>query len=365
MPDTMVEVVRPGAVGPIANALMSQAIFNGRFDTGLMRPYVETNSEGRIVGMYTNASCQARPVPVTNAILRKEEWIEYDRAVVAAAKIRLKGVADLYARGLVHNIPNGLATTVLEWEDMTELGTAQVNMDGSPQPDNDRLEFNMNYLPLPIIHKGFTLNVRHLAASRRGGSNLDTTQAYECSIAIADKLEGMLYNGLSSYAYGGGIIYGLRDFPHRITGSFANGHWDDLSPNSEGSIGDQILDDVLSMKADSIAHLHYGPWVLHIPTNFEKVLDRDYVTNYPKSIRSRLLEVEGLQGIIVADKMAADCALLVQVTPDVVRMVNGMMPTTVQWQELGGMVSHYRVMTIQVPQIRADANNNTGIVHYT
>lgn len=370
-----VEITRIGAAGPITNALMSSAVLNGKLDVGLMRPWVEMEKpdprglaqlagmEPRATGMFVNAGGQIRPV--TNAILRKEEWIEYDKAVVQAAKIRYRGIADLQKRGLTYNLTNGLGTTVLEWEKMSELGAAQMNMDGVPQPNNDRLEFDMEYLPLPIIHKGFSLNIRHLAASRRGGSNLDTTQAYECAAMIADYLENMLFNGALTYTFGGGVIYGYRDFDHRITGSLANGHWDDLQPNSEGSIGEQILQDVLNMKADSIAHKHYGPWVLYIPTGFEKMMDRDYVSGYPKSIRQRVLEITGIEDVVVVDKMAADCVLLVQMTPDVVRLVTGLPLTTVQWQEFGGMTTHYRVMTIQVPQIRADSNGNTGIVHYT
>jgi uncharacterized linocin/CFP29 family protein len=358
-----VEITRLNESGPITNSLMANAVLNGKLDVGLMRPWVETNQMQQPIGMFVNAAGMVRPV--ANAILRKEEWIEYDKAVVQASKIRLRGIADLQKRGLTYNLSNGLGTTVLEWEKMSELGAAQMNMDGVPQPNNDRLEFDMEYLPLPIIHKGFTLNIRHLSASRRGGSNIDTSQAYECSAMISDYLENMLFNGASTYTFGGGIIYGYRDAPHRITGSLDNGHWDDLTANSDGSIGEQILKDVLNMKADSISHKKYGPWVLYIPTNFEKMMDQDYVSGYPGSIRERILKTAGIEDIVVADKLAANNVLLVQMTPDTVRLVTGLPLTTVQWTEFGGMVSHYRVMTIQVPQIRADANDNCGIVHYT
>jgi len=357
-----VDVIQPGSVGPVANALMNMALNGGKLDVGLMRPYFDVDKRGR-VGAFVNAGGTARPV--ANATLRKDEWVEYDKALLQAAKLRLRGIADLQSRGLVFNIANGFGKTVFEWETMSELGAAQVNMDAVPQPDNDRLEFNMSYLPLPIVHKGFQINARVLAASRSTGNSLDTAQAFECAAMVSDKLEDILFNGLSSYAYGGGVIYGYRDFPSRITGSFGNGHWDDLEPNSEGSIGEQILQDVLNMKAASVAAHRYGPWVLYIPTGFEKVLGRDYVSGYPKSIRQRLLEVDGLEDVAVSDKMAADCALLVQMTPDVVRLVVGMPMTNVEWQSLGGMVHNYRVMTIMVPNLRADANGSTGIVHYT
>jgi hypothetical protein len=44
-------------------------------------------------------------------------------------------------------------------------------------------------------------------------------------------------------------------------------------------------------------------------------------------------------------------------------MVNGMPIRSIEWNTEGGMIMNYKVMTIQVPQIRADQNNRTGIVH--
>jgi len=53
----------------------------------------------------------------------------------------------------------------------------------------------------------------------------------------------------------------------------------------------------------------------------------------------------------------------VQQTSDVIREVVGMDITTVQWEEEGGMRLNFKVMAILVPQLRADFNGNTGIVH--
>jgi hypothetical protein len=39
--------------------------------------------------------------------------------------------------------------------------------------------------------------------------------------------------------------------------------------------------------------------------------------------------------------------------------------TTVQWEEQGGLLLNFKIMAIMVPQLRADHNGNTGIVHGT
>ena len=60
---------------------------------------------------------------------------------------------------------------------------------------------------------------------------------------------------------------------------------------------------------------------------------------------------------------AAYVMVMVQMTTDVVREVVGMDITTVQWETKGGMQLNFKVMAILVPQLRADQNGNTGIVH--
>ncbi len=37
--------------------------------------------------------------------------------------------------------------------------------------------------------------------------------------------------------------------------------------------------------------------------------------------------------------------------------------TTVQWESVGGMRLNFKVMAIQVPQLRADHYGNCGILH--
>ena len=61
--------------------------------------------------------------------------------------------------------------------------------------------------------------------------------------------------------------------------------------------------------------------------------------------------------------MAAANVLLVQTTSDVVRIVRGMGMQNVEWQTEGQFVNKYKVLTIQVPQIRSDQDGNCGIVH--
>lgn len=336
------------AFGPVANQLVASGM-----NINALRPYIEDDGK-----CYVSVNEEQSRL-VTHATLRKDEWKQYDQAIIKAATTRLTGVSDLYSRGLTYNIANGLGKTVLEYEDQSDIEDAEINMDGRTMGRMDRVEFQIKYLPLPIVHKEFQINARVLAASRTTGQALDTTNAELSSRKIAEKLESILFTGSSSFTYGGGTIYGYTDFPYRTTGSLAAA-W-----NGSSATGATIVEDVRNMKADSISDRHYGPWVLYVPTNFESVLDRDYSSGYPKTIRQRILEIEGIEAVRVADALTASNVVLVQMSPETVRMVVGMPVSMIQWSVDGGMLFKFKIMTIQVPQIRGDQNNRSGVVHYS
>ncbi|MBU2249826.1 MAG: bacteriocin family protein [Gammaproteobacteria bacterium] len=294
----------------------------------------------------------------TNDVLLYDEWKEIDKVVLASYMYRLVGVQDLLARNLNFSIPNGLGKTVLGYQDASDTTDAEISMDGVTRSKRDRPEFDISYLPLPLIHKDFSFSIREIEASRNGQMALDTTTASLSGRRVAEMIEQILFRGASTYTFGGGTLYGYCDEPNRNTGSLTGG-WDDSSTS-----GEEILDDVLAMKQALVTDRCYGPYGLYIPSNFETKIDADFKANSDKSIRSRLMEISGVLFVKVADKLAVDQVVLVQLTPDVVRMVTGLDITTVQWETDGGMRVNFKVMAIQVPQTRHDQSGRCGIAHY-
>jgi len=337
------------AFGDVASRLASSGM-----DIGMMRPFV--GNAGCFATLQAGTS-QAHNIQVNSATLRKDEWKMYDTAVVAAALQRLNAIKDLIDRNLVYRIPNGLGKTVLEYEDESDISDAEMNMSAVSKSKNDRFIYDMKYLPLPIIHKDFQINIRALTASRERGVPMDTRNAQGAARKVSEYAENLLANGSSSFAYGGGTIYGYTDAPNRNTGS--------LTAAWTTATGEQILGDVIDMKQDSIDARHYGPWALYIPTAYQTALDADFKAGSDKSIRERLMEVEGITAIKVLDKMTAGQVVLVEMMEDTVRLVEGLPIQTVQWQTEGGMILHYKVMTIMVPQVRYDQNSRSGITHYS
>lgn len=338
--------------GPVANTLMRY-----NFDPGCLRPWL-ADDDPRYAFITVNG--ENIPVNNTNVTLRKLDWIELDRAVVKAAKERLRLVADLRAAGLTYNIPNGMSKTVLETERQSDISAATMSMDGLRKGNADRPVFDLAGLPLPIIHKDFDFSARQVMASRNGGSPLDVTTAELASRRVAEYAEDLAIGAVSGYSFAGGTIYGLTTFPSRITAHV-------YEPTETGWDADQLISDVLRMRQLAYNKKHYGPFVLYTSLAWDEYLDKDYVLTggnvATQTIRERLRDIQGIQDVVTLDRLSSGFRIvLVQQTTDVIREVIGLDFTTVSWQEQGGLQLNFKVMAILVPQLRADINGNTGIV---
>lgn len=337
---------------------VGQRLLAARFDPNVLRPYIVGES-GNERAMITNVGKdgKAKAIPTNNfATLRKDDWKILDDAILRVAKPRLRAFGDLRAAGLQFTIPQGMGKTVLEYEDISDITPATISMDGMRRSESDRPVFDLKSLPLPIVHKDFSFSARQLEASRNGGSPLDTTTAELAARRVAEEVEKLTLGVRDTYAYGGGTIYGYTNYPSRITGSLT-------APT--GSNGTVTVQEVLEMRQASRANFYYGPWVLYNSPDFDEFLDDDYSSaKGDNTLRERIQKIDGISAVRTLDYLEGYQMILVQQSSDVVRAVVGMELTTVQWESSGGMEQNFKVMGIMVPQLRADQNGNTGIVHY-
>jgi len=295
----------------------------------------------------------------TNATLTHEEWLMIDTTVVQVGRQRLSAVADLLQAGLGVNVSNAMGTTVVQHQTASDMTAAEINMDAVTRIAKDRQEFASVYTPLPVTHKEFSFGIRHLEASRRNGVGLDVSAAALAAQLVAEELENTLING-ASITFGGGTLYGYTNFPDRTTGSTAN-DWDELT-----TTGESVVRDVLQMIGDANSDNKYGPFNLYIPGNYAVKMSADYSDNKgSNTVGERILQINGINKVSVSDKLADDAVVLVQMTPDVVDILDGIQMTTVQWDTDGGMQVHFKVMAIMAARIKSDHDNRSGIVHYT
>jgi len=339
-----------GQNGLSASGSVAQRLLSGGFNANALRPAIPDDARQDAQGVFWANGMRS------NATLRRYEWQLYDTAVIEVARRRLVGVADLIAAGLTFNVPDALGITQIQWEQIGTMTGAELSMSGLSQTPNDRQEFSIQTMPLPIIHKDFNINIRQLHSSRRIGTPLDVSQAQLSSRIVSEGIETMLFAG-STVLGSNNTIYGYLTAPHRSTGS-VTAAW-------ATATGTQMVTDVLAMQAASKALNMYGPWMMYVPSAVYTAMGADFKANGDRTILERLLAIPGISGIKESKDLTASNIIMIQMTNDVVDLIDGMQPTTVQWETDGGMVVNFKVMAIMVPRIKFDYINQSGIVHFS
>lgn len=351
--------LKGGAQGEVAKFLA----LNGRFDPNMKRPYLDPTTGRSFVTAYKGSGDRSKKenyqaVPIQgNATLRYDDWKQFDDAILRISRTRLNGIQDLIDNGLTFNLGNGMGTMILQGSSSSDALSAELSMSGKRKAPFDRVNYEPTYLPLPIAHADFELDSRVIEAARMNNHPIDTELVETGGRKVNEKLEEMLFTD-TNFAYGNGTIYSYLNEPNRNQVALALA-WDNATKTPA-----QILNDVFALKQASIDAKHYGSWMLYIPTAYEVVLDKDYDTTTPgKTIRERILQIEGIKGVKVVDTLTADNIIFVQMTSDVVRLVQGMPMQTLEWKTGDTFTNYFKIMTIQVPQIRADQSGNSGLVH--
>jgi uncharacterized linocin/CFP29 family protein len=313
-------------------------VYNGRGDRGDINSYEQ--------------------VPVENASLRYDEWRRLDDAVVRVAEYQLTGIKDLREQGLVYPLGNAMGTTVLTWETMSDMGEAITSIDPIRRGLSDAPDFETKHLPIPVTYMDYQIGERFLQESRNRGNPINTISAERAARKVNEALENMLFGATAVKTYGGGTIDTYLSFSHSNSVNLTE-DWD-----AAGKTGAEIKDDVLAMVQESIDYKYLGPWMIYIPTAYQTKMGEDYsVSGSSKmTIQERIESIEGIIKVKVAHLLPANTVVMVQMTPDVVELVDGLPIQNVQWDTEGGFMHYFKVLTIQVPRLKADYNGNTGIV---
>jgi uncharacterized linocin/CFP29 family protein len=292
-----------------------------------------------------------------NALLTRDAWEEFDRSATDAAQERLRAVARLVELGLTHPVPNAMGRTLLTYEKVSDMTPANVSMDPSARTVTGRREFTPTSVPNPVVHKDFDIGIREIEAQRDRGEPLDTSHIRNAGRMVAEGLEDLLINGGPTFA--GNAIYGYLTQPQRNTGGFiTNGNW-----GQAAKTGEDILADVIKMITGLNADGYFGPYDLIVPGAASAKLAGDFKANSDKTIEQRLREISVIGDLVFCDRLAVTSVVLVQTTSDVVQLWDGMGVTTVMWDLDGGMRVAFKVMAMQTPVVKSDANGNSGIYH--
>ena len=298
----------------------------------------------------------------TAAVLRENEWRDYDKVVTQIARGKFTLVADMMTNGMRAKLENPMGTTQIVWDRAGDMSDAQIDMTGEATDIRDRIEFAQDSMPVPIIHHGFRLNIRTLMASRARGQGLDISHAQLATLKVVHTIEKLFLFGQFSAGAGAGSLYGLTKYPYRVAGP--------LSADWRTATAAQIFSDVNAMIAAMESKNQFGPYMLYVPASYAPALRRDYDNRTAGggggySIRSRLMEIENLKDIKTNWFLPDNHVVMINLNPENIRALDGIQPRMIEWNTQGGMVSIFKIIAIILPQIKRDAADQCGIVHYS
>lgn len=291
-----------------------------------------------------------------NTTLRHEDHIRYDKKIVELARERLNGIADLQRRGLTVNM-GGLGTIISMYERVGDMTKATASIDGKTRGNGDRITFDEVGVPIPIIHKEWSLNFRHIEASKNGGATLPTTQMAVATRQVLNYQENMLFNGAPEIVVDGKTIYGYTTHPNRITGS--------VNVNWSTATGEEIVKDLQLMLQAAYDNNRFGPFVVYVGRNIYSNIQGDYSPNKgTDTIVDRMERFKDISEVKGADLLDPDAIVMVQMTEDVVDLAIGQGIRNIQWN-VDPFETQYKIFSAMAPRIKADRNGSCGVIHFT
>lgn len=285
-----------------------------------------------------------------------------DRAVVDVGLNRLVVAADLLAAGLSWPLTDPLSVTQVEWDTQSKTGGAQRTMSPSARGENQLTDRVHHRVPIYLTTDDFNVGIRTLKMSQRVGQPIDTTLVSQATRRVNESIEDAVING-AGLTVAGYSAPGILNAPNANTHTLSV-DWDDAAELAAYTAGPKIFNDVQSMITKLQADKKYGPYNLYVGTNYGIALDHDFKALSDWTIRQRLSMIEAggrKLNIRVADQMPATTVALVQMTNDVVEIINGQPPTVIPWTSLDGFTLYWLVMAIMVPRVRSDYDGQSGI----
>lgn len=195
--------------------------------------------------------------------------------------------------------PVDIGDIVSFFPQVSDSGEVHVSMDGRSEGRADLPNVKYSGTPVPIFDSQARAGWRQMEVAKKSPFSLDITAIGNHQRKVAEKLEDMALNGLSSIVVGGATIYGLRTFPQRNTGT----HGLTLASSTGAQWASAFKAMVNLLLGDNAfgkvtVFVNYSDWYYASSTEF--------TANYPKKILAALLEDQQIAEIVPCSKVPAN-----------------------------------------------------------
>lgn len=293
-----------------------------------------------------------RPM-IGNALpMPKDVWGQWDREGIDVQRQLLTVFNDLAAT-LATPIPIG--KIVHFFQTISDSGQANVSLDGRAKGRTDQATYDYFGTPVPIIDSPFNYGWRQVEAARSEGFQLDSAGRTNSMFKVAQRLENIALDGDSTIIVNGQTLFGLRTHPRRntrTTGQALN-----------GATGAQWLADVVAtlrllhndnFKVPAQLYVNFSDWFYANNTEF--------AAGYPKTIAQRVLESNGVAGVLSSDSILPGQIIALVKDRRVVQVLNAMpMSTRAQFRANPEDDYDFVTMAAAAVEVKFDAEQNCGV----
>ena len=256
------------------------AVNAARAGFNLSQTALAANSAAQLVG---NAS----PVPL-------DAW----RRIDGRATLIQRDVLAVFNRLAASTTPVSIGDLVSYFPKISDSGEVHVSMDGRSEGRADQALVKYEGTPVPILDSFARFGWRQMEVMRKSAAGLDTDTIANHQRKVAEKMEDMVLNGLSTVVVGGSTIYGLRNHPNRNTFS----HTFTLN----GATGANWLTTFSAMINALIGDNAFAKVTVFLNwSDYTFASLNEFVAGYPKTILARMREIENIADIVPASKVPA------------------------------------------------------------
>ena len=293
----------------------------------------------------------AAPIPL-------DAWRRIDSR---ATRIQRDVLAVFNRLAAANTVPVGLGDIVSYFPKISDSGAVHVSMDGRSEGDASQANVSYEGTPVPIIDSFVRMGWRQMEVVRKGQTQLDVESIANSQRVVAEKLEDMVLNGLSTIVVGGSTIYGLRNHPQRNTGT----HGFTLS-SATGAEWLTAIRQICTLLIGDNAFgrvtifLNYSDWFV--------ASSNEFAAGYPKTILQRIREIEQVEDVVPASKVPASNIIGIAGlgTGEWGSILSAMPMTTRPKARMNPEDDYvFSVMASAAPQFRQDAAGRMPIAHTT
>ena len=290
--------------------------------------------------------------------IRHEDAQTIQEMIVQLTEYQLNGISDLIAAGLT--VPAMITDQLVGYESIDKHNPAiqEMNPNGS---DNNALEYQLRYVPLPITHQGYDVFWRQQGFQYKSSAGLSSSVR-----TISERLEESLFNGNTDVTVDlDGNSYELKGYtnhPNRIQATTSD--W------SVPANKDKIKSEMLALVGKFFTEAKIkepNSLQVYIPGNYVEVMDDDYSTvKGDATVRERLQKIPEIREIKFSDRLADGEISMVYMNPETVQLAIASNIVSIPHTKTEPMENQaFTTYAAMVHMLKTNSDGIIGVLHAT